>query len=317
VADPVVSVIIPCYNQGRYLADAIDSVLGQTYSRTEVVVVDDGSTDCTSEVAMRYRDRLHYLHQRNAGPSAARNSGLLASQGELVLFLDADDYLWPDVLERHVEAARRTPSASVFVGAWQEVDQEGHALTPICQHTVPEDVFHTLVAESRYHVHCAVIRRVLFSQVGLWDVELAASTDWDLFMRFAAAGSEFCAVPGAVSVYRRHPGSICTRYELLWRTGRSLMRKSRSYHPGCRLCRRATARGTANLRVYCYGLLREDLRACWEAKGPAKASAKLLRESLRNPDVARLLLEEPYRLLAHMARIAKRKVRAAWAGNAR
>src|SRR5882724_3232103 len=91
---PVVSVIIPCYNQGHFLTDAIESVLGQTYSRVEVIVVDDGSTDATSNIASAYRD-VRYVRQENQGLARARNRGLRGTVGECVVFLDSDDRLRP------------------------------------------------------------------------------------------------------------------------------------------------------------------------------------------------------------------------------
>src|SRR5262249_26693584 len=94
---PLVSIIIPCYNQAHYLSDAIDSVRKQTYSHAEIIVVDDGSTDNTSNVAALYKD-VKYIKQRNQGLSAARNSGLQQSKGHVLVFLDADDRLLPNAV---------------------------------------------------------------------------------------------------------------------------------------------------------------------------------------------------------------------------
>ena len=99
---PTISVVIPCYNQARYLADAIRSVREQTHQPIECIVVDDGSTDRTSEVAAELGARV--LHQPNGGVSAARNAGLSAARGELVVFLDADDVLLRDALARGATA---------------------------------------------------------------------------------------------------------------------------------------------------------------------------------------------------------------------
>src|SRR5215210_2105808 len=95
---PLVSVIIPCYNQAHFLGEAIESVLGQSYPNFEIVVVDDGSPDDTAEVAARYPE-VRYICQDNQGLSAARNTGLGQSEGEYVVFLDADDRLLPEALE--------------------------------------------------------------------------------------------------------------------------------------------------------------------------------------------------------------------------
>src|SRR5215831_9104653 len=95
---PLVSIIIPCYNQAHFLSDAIDSARRQTHSRIEILVIDDGSSDNTSEVAASYRD-VYCIRQANQGLSAARNAGLRASKGSLLVFLDADDRLLPNAIE--------------------------------------------------------------------------------------------------------------------------------------------------------------------------------------------------------------------------
>src|SRR6185503_10394131 len=95
---PLVSIIIPCYNQGRYLGDAIESVLRQSYRRLEIIVVDDGSTDDSSQVARKYSD-VKLRRQENRGFSRARNAGLEASRGDYLVFLDADDRLLPGAIQ--------------------------------------------------------------------------------------------------------------------------------------------------------------------------------------------------------------------------
>jgi len=102
----LVSVVIPCYNQAHFLGEAIESVLAQSYPNFEIIVVDDGSTDDTSEVARRYPG-VRLVRQENKGLSGARNAGLAHSEEEYVVFLDADDRLLPDALEtvlEHLEA---------------------------------------------------------------------------------------------------------------------------------------------------------------------------------------------------------------------
>ena len=107
---PWVDVIIPCYNQGRFLTTAVDSVLAQSYPHVGVIVVDDGSTDDTPAVAARYGDRIRYLRKENAGLSAARNTGLLVARGEWVLFLDSDDTLPREMVAQHMAVVRVTVS---------------------------------------------------------------------------------------------------------------------------------------------------------------------------------------------------------------
>ena len=100
---PLISVVIPNYNYGRYLSQAIDSVLAQSYSNMEIVVVDDGSTDNSEEVLRSYEDRVRWFRQENEGVSTARNFGVEKSHGALIAFLDADDVWLPNKLELQAE----------------------------------------------------------------------------------------------------------------------------------------------------------------------------------------------------------------------
>ena len=104
MSTPVVSIVIPCYNQAEFLPEAIDSVLAQTYRPIEVLVVDDGSSDNTAEVAQRYGDRIRYIHRANGGISAARNTGIAHVRGDFVKFLDSDDHIHPETVAWQMEA---------------------------------------------------------------------------------------------------------------------------------------------------------------------------------------------------------------------
>src|SRR5258708_4353339 len=101
ISSPLVSIIIPCYNQSNYLSAAIESVLKQTYSTLEIIVVDDGSTDNTKQVAQGY-DKVVYVYQNNQGLSASRNTGMRNCKGVYLLFLDADDWLYPDAIKINI-----------------------------------------------------------------------------------------------------------------------------------------------------------------------------------------------------------------------
>ena len=113
----LVSVVIPCYNSARYLAETIESVRLQTYPRIEIIVVDDGSTDETAKIA---RSRgVRYIHQANRGISAARNTGILHSQGQYVLFLDHDDRLLPRAVKTGVELLEEHTNCTLSRGRAQ------------------------------------------------------------------------------------------------------------------------------------------------------------------------------------------------------
>src|SRR5215217_8951250 len=110
-----VSVIIPCYNQAHFLSEAIQSVLAQSYPHFEIIVVDDGSTDTTSQVASRYPE-VRCIRQNNQGLSGARNSGFAQSKGSYLVFLDADDRLLPGALETGLECLKAHPECAFVSG---------------------------------------------------------------------------------------------------------------------------------------------------------------------------------------------------------
>jgi hypothetical protein len=120
---PLVSVVISSYNYGRFLDQAIASALDQTYDRVEVIVVDDGSTDDSRSVIRRYDERIIPIFQQNGGQASAINAGFARSRGEIVIFLDADDVLAPDIVARVVETLRRNPDAAKIQSRMEVIDE--------------------------------------------------------------------------------------------------------------------------------------------------------------------------------------------------
>lgn len=125
---PLVSILINNYNYEAFLADAIDSALAQSYSKVEVVVVDDGSTDASIEVIERYGDRITPVLKQNGGQGSAFNAGLVASRGEIICLLDADDYFSPDKVEKVVATWANAPDAGWLFHALSDVDAQGQHL---------------------------------------------------------------------------------------------------------------------------------------------------------------------------------------------
>jgi glycosyltransferase involved in cell wall biosynthesis len=123
---PLVSVIIPTYNYGRYLGKALASCKSQTYKRLEIIVVDDGSTDDTRGVVERFGPDPVYIFQENKGVSRARNTGLEVARGELLTFLDADDYLLPDSIAARAEILRSRPDIGIVFSDTYSCDAQGN-----------------------------------------------------------------------------------------------------------------------------------------------------------------------------------------------
>jgi hypothetical protein len=142
-ADERVSVVITCYNYGRFLGRAIESALAQTFEHTEVIIIDDGSTDETAAVARRYPD-ARYVYQQNQGESAARNAGAAEATGKSIVFLDADDELTPYAVESSLERLRENPDCAFAYGHQQFVDADGSPLEPSLERRV---MFATCLAD--------------------------------------------------------------------------------------------------------------------------------------------------------------------------
>jgi len=182
-APPLVSVIIPCYNYGRFLAQALDSVCTQDYPAVEIVVVDDGSTDDTAAVAARYPEVV-YVPQPNQGLSAARNAGIRASRGDYLVFLDADDWLLPGALAANAAHLRPRPDAAFAAGAHTFAYPNGQTLAVIPPRSAAP--YLDLLAKGNY---IAMIAAVMFPRWALagapFDPTLRNCEDYALYLRLA------------------------------------------------------------------------------------------------------------------------------------
>ena len=144
----LVSVLIPNYNYARFLPEAIDSVLAQTYSRIEPIVVDDGSTDSSRDVIASYDHRLVSVFKENGGLTSALNAAFERSTGDLISFLDADDAFEPEKIDSVVAAARRVPQAYLIHHQMQIVDENGKAMHRPFPARVPDGDIRALVART-------------------------------------------------------------------------------------------------------------------------------------------------------------------------
>ncbi len=186
---PKISVIIPTYNSARYLPEAIESVLAQSYRDFEIIVIDDGSTDNTKDVVRPYRDRIIYLHGDNAGPSAARNRGIRASSGPYVAFLDADDLWYPDKLKRQLEvfSANRDydlvhTDASYTRSLSSPPERTWFSLK---KKVSSGSVFSDLLNECFIILSSVVVKRECLERVGLFDQKIGRWEGYDLWLRIA------------------------------------------------------------------------------------------------------------------------------------
>ena len=204
MCDPdLVSVIIPCYNQARFLSEAIESVLNQTYPHYEIIVVDDGSTDNTAKVAASY-ERVRGLSQKNHGLAAARNAGLEASKGSYVIFLDADDRLLPNAMEDGIKALNSHAECAFAYGHVKLIAANGLPLPSPPQAGLEGDHYLELLRHNYIWTPGAVIyRRGVFDFVDGFNTLISGSADFDLNARIAKL-FPICCSESAVLEYRQH-----------------------------------------------------------------------------------------------------------------
>lgn len=201
---PRVSVVVPCYNQGRYLDEAVGSVLAQTFQDLEILVVDDGSTDPdTRRLLDAYdRPRTRVLRGENRGLSGARNVGIRAATGEYVCCLDADDLLEPTLLEKSVAVLDARPEVT-FVSHWlRTFGDEAWDWTP-------ERCDFPALLDANTVNGAAPVRRQAVLDAGLFDESMRdGCEDWDLWIRLVERGAKGAILPEFLFRYRRRPDSM-------------------------------------------------------------------------------------------------------------
>ncbi len=213
MATPSVSVVIPTYNSGHLVTEAVESVLAQTVAPAEVIVVDDGSADDTPERVACYGGRVRYVRQKNQGVSAARNRGLDEARGEFVAFLDADDVWHPSKCELQLRAFARFPELAM-VGA-QPFDWPARTFPALDGTDLPRLTrvgWHDLVEKNYLTTSSVVVRRVALDRAGRFDTALQGPEDRDLWLRVAEAGAVANLELPLVG-YRDVPGSVSKQAE--------------------------------------------------------------------------------------------------------
>lgn len=209
--------VVPCYNQGQFLGDAIESVLTQSYPNFELIVVDDGSTDNTAEVARRY-SAAQYVGQKNAGRSRARNVGLQRSRGEFVVFVDADDRLLATALQTGVESLVEHAECAFVSGHCRVIDAKGAAVSAPPQRLIEREHYVHLLRGGNY-IWCpatVVYRRGVFDFVHGFEPALEPVEDYDLYLRITRDFAVHCHGQ-AVAEYRQHNANTSRDFGVMQR----------------------------------------------------------------------------------------------------
>jgi glycosyltransferase involved in cell wall biosynthesis len=206
---PKISVILCVYNGGNTIERTIESVLNQTFTEFELIIINDGSKDNTLEVISRFNDRrIQVLSYPNSGLAIGRNRGLANAMGDYISFIDADDLWSADKLEYQAIALEENPNAAVAY-SWVDRIDEGDRI--ICQgghHTATGNVLaHLLLADITDSGSNALIRKLAFEEVGTYEESMSSGQDWDMAIRLAAR-YEFVVIPRSQVFYRASSSSI-------------------------------------------------------------------------------------------------------------
>jgi glycosyltransferase involved in cell wall biosynthesis len=275
MASPLVSVIVPAFNAETTLREAVESALGGSYSKIEVIIVDDGSTDATARIAVKLAngDPRVSVHRRgNGGVSAAFNSGLALAAGDYVARLDADDLWHPAKLERQVEAARRNPDAA-FIYTWvRYIDGDGQVRRDAPPQRFPPHALCRGIYESLIGANSsALIRREVIQQFGGYDESLSSCEDL-LLQLHVSAMYPVDYVPQYLVGYRVRPDSLSEKPDNVLANWRKALERLRIQFPQV----------PRFVRDWVHGRRCTELAESFAWRGDYRMCAQLLLEALRH-----------------------------------
>lgn len=244
----VVSVIIPCYNHAHFLGEAIASVINQTYPHIEVIVVDDGSTDNTAQVA-KADPNIRYMRQNNCGLSRSRNVGLSHSKGTYIVFLDADDSLFPDAIDIGLRVLASRNDCALAFGLFVNVGlrQGTQKLSRETSYGYKELLQRNVIGNPG----SVLYRRWVFTEIGGFDEANSPAADYDLYLRVARQFPILCHHQPIVK-YRRHGANMSNNSRLMLASVMAVLRKQLQHVEGNHELLAAYARGLQNWRRF-YG----------------------------------------------------------------
>lgn len=205
-SEPLVTIITPSYNQGNFIGATLDSVLSQSYTKLELLVMDGGSSDDTVTVLKSYNDpRLRWVSEKDSGQSEAINKGLRAAKGEYLTYLNSDDLLLPGAIQFVVDYFGEHPDSDLVYGDCQFIDVNGQPIS--VEYSNPFNLAQYLSVKQTVIQPGAFWRRQVTASIGDMDEALHFTMDADYWIRTALAGFELTYSPGVRSAFRLHDTS--------------------------------------------------------------------------------------------------------------
>lgn len=296
---PTVSIVIPCYNQARYLSDAIRSVREQTRCAIECIVVDDGSKDGTGELAAELGAIV--VRQANRGVSAARNAGLSVARGDFIVFLDADDVLLPDAVARGAGALVAEPDAAAVVSRCEVMAEDGTPL-PVRHHAIePSNLYRGWLSRNFvWTPGAAMFRRTALAEIGGFCTDYGPAADYAIYLRLARDG-RVTYLPGYSVRYRQHATSMSRDPALMLRATQLALRRESREAPSW--ARGDIKRGRRMWRDWYGEQIIDQVRKAWHRR----------QWNARHSEAALVLLWNcPGLVLQHATRKTRRSLKALW-----
>ncbi len=268
-----ISVIIPTYNYGRFLSEAVDSALVQSYPALEIIVVDDGSTDDTPRIVSAYGDRICTIRQDNQGVGAARNAGMAAARGEYIAFLDSDDIWKPEKLEREIALFEADPGLGLVHCGAESFDNAGKTLS-ILMSGMEGWVAPELLRLDREVItapgSATLVPKRVADEIGGFDPRLQPSEDWDFCYRIAVR-YRVGFVPEVLVRYRLHGKGIHLNIPKM--ENGMLMALGKAFQ--------SPDPAVQSLRKHSYGRIHRVLAGCYFQIGEPRLFLRHMLKSLR------------------------------------
>jgi len=223
----LVSVIVPVFNRQDYVAETIESIVKQTYSNIEIIIINDGSTDDSEKIIRsfdaKYPDTINLINQQNQGQVKARNNGLKVARGEFIAFLDSDDVWLLDKVEKQI-CLFKNKIGLVYSGV-QYIDALGKEIgDEQCDQDIRGSVYEKLIVKNRMTGGTVIVKSEALEKVGLFDETLEAAENWDLWIRVTQF-YEVDFVDEALLKYRKHDGNMSSNNTLMLDATHSILEK--------------------------------------------------------------------------------------------